>query len=189
MNQQIPLSFELETNRYQLRFPNKSDIPFVFSATRFPGFNDGMHWDPPPNEEALLLPLQSNTKAWKSGNGYAFTIIDKKTKDRVGRIAIRKTNADHVWDVGYWTHPEFQGKGVMTEALATILQFGFTKLNARSIEGTSVIWNVSSKKVMERNGFKLLRHVKNGFKKNGLTADENILSINKSDWKARKNKA
>lgn len=77
----------------------------------------------------------------------------------------------------------------MTEALATILQFGFTKLNARSIEGTSVIWNVSSKKVMERNGFKLLRHVKNGFKKNGLTADENILSINKSDWKARKNKA
>lgn len=58
MKTKIPTSHQIETPRFLLRIPNETDIPFVFSATRFKGFNDGMVWEPPEKQEDLIAPLQ-----------------------------------------------------------------------------------------------------------------------------------
>jgi len=70
----FPRTFEIQTRRCRLRAPSKEDIPFVFSATRFDGFNDGMLWDPPEKEEELEKPLEDGRKAWEDGQAYNFTI-------------------------------------------------------------------------------------------------------------------
>ena len=41
------------TKRCLLRCVSKTDIPYVFSATRFQGFNNGMLWEAPQSIKEL----------------------------------------------------------------------------------------------------------------------------------------
>ena len=75
----IPLDFTIDTARCRLRCPLATDIPDVFSATRFAGFNDGMQWEPPDTIDELEQPLQENLADWLAGTTYCFTIADPAT--------------------------------------------------------------------------------------------------------------
>jgi len=155
----------------------------IFSATRYKGFNEGMLWEPPANQEELLPPLDRNIDAWKSGKGYAFTIVETSSDTPLGRISIRQTDKEQVWDVGFWTHPASQGQGVMTEVLERVLQFGFEELNAQSVEACHATWNLASEKVLTRNGMVFVKHLEQGFQKKGEWVAENQLSISREAWR------
>lgn len=179
----IPLDFTLSNQQLLLRFPNETDIDFVYSATQFKGFNDGMLWDPPKSKNELLIPLERNEKAWKKGEAFVFTILSKVgIQNRLGRISIRSTKEERVWNVGFWKHPESQKKGIMTDALHLILDFGFNYLDATKINAQYATWNLASQKVLERNGFRFVKFVENGFQKNGKWVDENEVEISKSEF-------
>ena len=178
----IPINYTIETKRLTLRIPTKADFSTIFSATRYPGFNDGMIWEPPASIDELLPPLENNLKAWKEGSGYSFSIDDKVSKKIVGRISIRKNLQPDIWNVGFWTHPEQQRKGIMTEALAGILKFGFEKLSAKKIEAEHALWNKGSEKVLKNNGFIFVEYLEKGFQKNGKWVEENKLAISKEQW-------
>lgn len=178
----IDKSFEIETSRFVLRIPNEEDIPFVFSATRYQGFNDGMLWEAPENESELIEPLKRTIKKWEEAVEYTFTISRKKQSELIGRISIRKTPEEHVWETGFWTHPESQNEGVMTEALEGLLSFGFEQLKAIRIQACHALWNKASEKVLKRNGMKFEKYLPQGFKKKGEWVAENLLSIEKVEW-------
>ena len=182
MKTKIPTSHQLKTPRFLLRIPNETDIPFVFSATRFEGFNDGMVWSPPEKIEDLHQPLHNSIKAWEIGIEYSFTIVEKEADKPVGKISIRKTDQENRWNVGFWTHPESQKQGVMTEALKGILDFGFEELSATEIEACHALWNKASEKVLLRNGMIFERYLEQGFKKNGEWVEENLLVIDREKW-------
>ena len=139
----LPISFRIETPRFILRIPSEVDIPHIFSATRHKGFNAGMAWEAPASEAELTAPLLRTLEAWKYGNGIAFTMEERETGDFLGRISIRKTKTKDVWNIGFFTHPNHQGKGIMTEAVKAILQFGFSHLKASRIEAAYAVWNLS----------------------------------------------
>lgn len=69
----------IKTDRCKLRITKKEDILFIFSATRYKGFNDGMLWDAPENEAELIETFKDGvTKAWHERQSYSLTICDKK---------------------------------------------------------------------------------------------------------------
>ncbi len=68
MKQIIPTNFTIETARCILRCLSEDDIPHIFAATRFVGFNDGMLWEAPANIDELYKPLQNNLLAWEAGS-------------------------------------------------------------------------------------------------------------------------
>ena len=176
----LPLDFTLNTQHFSLRIPDESDLEFVFSTTQYPGFHDGMLWDPPKSTEELIQPLKNNLKSWKEGSGYSFTIETKEPPpERLGRITIRKTESKNIWNVGFWTHPKHQGKGIMTEALKAITDFGFSELYAEEITADYAIWNKASEKVLLKNGFRFSRHIEKGYFKNGKWESENQLVLKK----------
>ena len=183
VNMMIPIDYTIKTKSYLLRCPNKEDIPRVFSASQHKGFNDGMLWDAPQDPSELLKPLENNIKAWKEGLGYSFTICLQNSTQLLGRISIRKTDIENRWNVGFWTHPETQGKGLMTECLAAIVKFGFTKLDAITIEANHALWNHASRRVLEKNGFQLEKFIEKGFQKNGKWVSENRLILEYESWK------
>lgn len=183
MKLNIPKSHTLETSRLTLRIPNSEDIPYVFSATRSKGFNDGMLWEPPESEEELIDALKNNHIAWELGKGYAFTVTGKGSTRLLGRISIRKTEWLNVWNVGFWTHPQVQNQGIMTESLEAILQFGFEDLSAERIEAACATWNKASEKVLLKNKMSLIRYIAEGFKKKGIWVAENLFAIGKKEWK------
>ena len=65
--------------------------------------------------------------------------------------------------MGYDLKPTFQGKGIMSEALNSIVEYGFNELKLERIEAFTNKQNEHSVKLLERNGFKVnaLRKDKN----------------------------
>jgi [ribosomal protein S5]-alanine N-acetyltransferase len=166
---------QLKTTRCILRHVSEDDIPHVFSATRAEGFNDGMQWEPPVDQSDLITPLENNSKAWEDDSAYVFT-IESQNGEFVGRIAIRSTESADIWDLGFWTHPTWQGRGYMTEAVERILIFGFRELGAREIEARHASWNISSRRVLEKCGFNWREHIPEGFQKKGRWISEERLA-------------
>ncbi|MEM9984385.1 MAG: GNAT family N-acetyltransferase [Bacteroidota bacterium] len=178
----ILTTHQLSSTRFVFKIPTRESIPFTFSATRFSGFNEGMPWEAPKNLDEMEAPFQQTLAAWNKGEGYSFMIADRSTQELRGRISIRKTDRASVWNIGFWTHPEHQGKGIMTEAVARILQFGFQELDATRIEAAHATWNQASRKVLMSNKFQFSYHIEQGFLKRGKWVGEDLLAIDRKDW-------
>jgi ribosomal-protein-alanine N-acetyltransferase len=187
VNMNLPINTIIETNRCKLRSTKKEDISFIFSATRYKGFNDGMLWDAPKNEAELIATYEDGvTKAWYERQSYGFTICDKFNNEPLGRINIRK-DLDKVWFIGFWMHPEQQEKGYMTESVKAILELGFITLSAEKIEAFHALWNKKSEKVLKAVGMNFIEYIPQGFMKKGKWVEENKLGITKEEWNKFKN--
>ena len=171
----LSLDFTLESERLQLRAPREEDIPYIFEATRVKGFNDGMQWEPPFHPDELLPPLNAHLGAWVEGTAFGFAIEDRSTGEFLGRISIRPTQEENCWDIGYWTHPKAQGKGIMTEAVATVLTFAYEELQVTEVVAAYAVWNKASQRVLEKNGFVYLSHLPKGFQKHGKGIAETLM--------------
>jgi ribosomal-protein-alanine N-acetyltransferase len=178
------LDFQLETPRCRLRPVSLDDIPHVFSATQFSGFNEGMPWDPPARLEDLSAPHQRGIDAWKNDLYYSFTVTQKAVDELIGRISIRPQGAD-VWNIGFWMHPVHQRKGFTTEAAIAMLSFGFLELNAIQIEAAHAVWNKASERVLQKVGMSFVKRIAEGFQKRGVWVEENLLAISRQTWEER----
>ena len=176
----------IETSRCKLRITKREDIAFIFSATRYEGFNDGMLWDAPKNEAELVKSYEDGvTKAWHERQSYGFTICQKTNNKPLGRINIRK-DSNKIWTIGFWMHPEEQGKGYMTESVRASLELGFETLDAEQIEACHALWNIKSEKVLKRVGMQFIEYISQGFRKKGEWVEQNKLGITKQKWKQLK---
>jgi ribosomal-protein-alanine N-acetyltransferase len=178
----LPMTYAIETERCRLRIVSAEDIPHVFSASRFPGFNDGMVWEAPHTIEELEAPHRKSILKWKRGEAYTFTIEAKDTAVFIGRIGLRAETEANVWSVGFWTHPDKQGHGFASEALRAIVDLAFSQLDAVSVEGCHALWNVASRRVFEKAGMTFSRHVPEGFRKNGSWVPEDCFSTDRNQW-------
>jgi [ribosomal protein S5]-alanine N-acetyltransferase len=185
MERVIPDDYTIQTKRCLLRRPSADDFPAIFSATRHPGFNDGMQWEPPTTMEELNEPLRENVLAWNRGKMFVFTIADPDSNSLLGRIGIRKTDRAAVWNLGFWTHPEHQGRGYMTESVTAMLRFGFDGLGATQIEASYALWNKSSRRVLEKVGMRFIGYIPHAFQKKGRWIEANKMSITKREWLVR----
>lgn len=165
-----------------LRFPSLDDIPNIFSATKYKGFNDGILWDPPNSQEELIKPYENAVKAWENNESYCFSIEKETDGSFIGRISIRKDSEADTWNIGFWTHPEHQNLGYMSEASKAVIKFGFTELSAEKIIACHALWNKASERILKSNGMKFRKYIEKGFQKKGKWVEENMLELNKADW-------
>jgi ribosomal-protein-alanine N-acetyltransferase len=177
---------ELFSERCRLRPPSEADVAHVFSATRFPGFNDGMAWDPPESEAELQARLRHNLEAWSRSEAFNFTVERKDSAAFVGRVTIRadRRSGEGAWELGYWIHPRCQGQGFATEAARRAIDFAFAELDARSVAASAATFNAKSQRVLEKLGLKRVAFLPRGFLKQGAWIPEYRYSIERSAWPA-----
>lgn len=99
----------------------------------------------------------------KYKNGYSsynrsfklFLIIDKTSNLIIGRCGIHNWNVEHKRaEIGYVMEDEnYKRKGLMTEAVGAVLEYGFTKLNLHRIEALVGKGNTASLRLMEKYKF------------------------------------
>lgn len=65
-------------------------------------------------------------------------------------IDVQKDTAE----IGYELNPNFHGKGIMQEAISTVIKFGFDNLRIKIITAFPSADNDKSIKLLERNNFK-----------------------------------
>ncbi len=80
-------------------------------------------------------------------------------------------------EIGYTLHPDLQGRGFMTEALAAAVHYGFHAIGLHSIEANTDPENIGSHKVLERNGFVREGHIRENHFFDGEYFDTVIYSL------------
>ncbi len=97
-------------------------------------------------------------KAFKNNQSYYWVITEQPNPQMIGSICLWNFSEDRKYaEVGYDLSPQFQGKGMMTEALQSVLNFGFQHLHLHSIEAFTHHQNENSKKLLKINGFQLIK--------------------------------
>ncbi|WP_352231211.1 GNAT family protein [Peribacillus sp. SI8-4] len=105
--------------------------------------------------KARLLEVVDN-----GGYPKSFAIIYKgEMAGTIGFNEINKSNKIGV--VGYWLGEEFQGKGIMTKAFKSLIDYGFNDLGLGRIEVRVAVENKKSRALPERLGFRKEGEVRN----------------------------
>lgn len=102
--------------------------------------------------EAFIEQLRNNV----SNNEAIFWVISLTgTHAFAGTICLWNISKEqHTAEIGYMLHPEYHGKGLMQEALAEVIAYGFDTMHLEAITAYTHKDNTASIKLLERNGFK-----------------------------------
>ncbi len=102
----------------------------------------------------------------------------KGEPDIIGTICLWNfSEKNTIAEIGYDLHPEFQGKGIMSESLQTVIHFGFKELQLSKIEAYTHFENNRSIHLLEKHGFQHLKDRKD----EGNEANR-IFELKNSDW-------
>jgi len=90
-----------------------------------------------------------------ANNSWIFWAITYPNSDQlIGTICIwnisKKTSTA---DIGYELHPDYQGKGIMQEALLEIIDYGFKKMKLKKLQAFTHKNNSKSLQLLIKNGF------------------------------------
>jgi len=118
--------------------------------------------------------------AGESGIGRVFAIeTDGQVCGSIGIFPgtdVHRKNAE----VGYWLAEPFWGRGIMTEAVRRIIEFGFKNFDVNRIYARPFGTNKGSQRVLEKAGMKLEACLERAIFKNGAYMDELIFAIHRS---------
>src|SRR5688572_20483158 len=79
--------------------------------------------------------IQRSHNLLSEGNNISWGIRLKETGQLIGSIGFYRIQWPNLrGEIGYILHPDFQGKGIMSEALKKIVDFGFQTMKFHSIE-------------------------------------------------------
>lgn len=80
-------------------------------------------------------------------------------------------------ECGYWLAETYWGKGIITEAIKQIVEYGFRTFDINRIFARPFSFNKASQRVLEKAGFTLEATLKKACIKNGAFCDEHIYTI------------
>ena len=103
----------------------------------------------------------------------------------VGRITISNIarGAGQFASLGYWVAEECNGRGVATAAVADAVAFAFGELNLHRLEAGTLVHNVGSQRVLERNGFERYGLAPEMVHINGQWQDHVMFQLINRQWK------
>jgi RimJ/RimL family protein N-acetyltransferase len=87
-----------------------------------------------------------------------FAVADPATDRLLGSIAIFDLKPGRDAEIGYWTHPDARGRGVMTEACGLAVRHAFAReveggLGLQRVQISAADGNEASHRVIRDNGF------------------------------------
>lgn len=137
---------------------NNKNVTKFMSRVPYPyAINDGKKW--------IRRCIQKNKKRKKA----IFAVeIDGEVTGSVGLDPIKK---NHKAEIGYWLSEQHWNKGIISEALRIVTDYGFIKLRLRRIQAHVFKQNKPSARILEKNGYKKEGLLKKYFYKNGAYSD------------------
>lgn len=169
---------ELTTPKLLLRAIVDADAPAMFQLRSDPAV---MRFIPKPlatrNEEAEQM-IRDFHHAASKGDAILWGITVKGSRMVMGYIGFwRIMKEHHRAEIGYALHPDLWGQGLMTEAVAATVYYGFHKIGLHSVEAGVKPDNTASIQVLERNGFSKEGHFKENYRSNGVFIDTLVYSL------------
>jgi ribosomal-protein-alanine N-acetyltransferase len=169
----------LKTQRLLLKQINSNDADAILSLR---SNDEVMKYIPRPylktKEDALELIAMFDDKIENGiGINWGIYFLDEPEK-LLGIIGYYRMKPEHYRaEVGYMLFPEYNGKGIVSEALQKVVEYGFKEMKLHSIEAVLDPENKGSEKVLLKNGFVKEAHLLENEFYEGRFLDSMIYSI------------
>lgn len=146
-----------------------------------------LHRDEFYTEETQYKKILESLQLLQSNREFSFGIFDYGSQQLIGHISLYSVKRLPYSScfVGYSIDERFAGRGITTEAVRLVLEFGFQTLNIHRIEAYVAPQNLASVRVLEKSGF-----VREGLLRqllfiNGVWVDHYMYAILQNDFKNR----
>jgi len=174
----------LETERLLLRRVSVTDVNEILELRGNP---ETMKFIPRPlvtTKEEALEHIQMIDDKIEANVGINWAITLKGNPKLIGVIGhYRIQPENHRCEIGYMILPQYNGQGIVTEAIKVVLEYGFDVLNMHSIEAVIDPDNHASERVLQKNGFVKEAHILENELWNGKFWDTIIYSLLKRNFK------
>jgi len=145
---------ELESERLIFRKYTLEDTPQIFFLRTDELVNKFIKREGPTKIKEVKDFIIKTNASIDNNTLYNWAICLKGETKLIGTICLWNLSKDRkTAEIGYALHPSYQKKGIMDEALKTIIKHGFTELGFQTIEAFTSKKNAASTKLLLRNNF------------------------------------
>jgi len=132
--------------------------------------------------------LRRGREEAKAGTDYTFFIFLREGDGEtlVGGLTlsnIRRRAAQYV-TLGYWMGRAYAGRGLMTEAVGTVIPFVFHSLGLHRIHAAFLPSNTASRRVLEKNGFREEGYAESYLQIDGKWSDHVLFGLTRERYEA-----
>jgi ribosomal-protein-serine acetyltransferase len=145
----------IRTRRLRLETIGPNHADDLWKATRASAAEllPWMVWAADPRPEATRAFTENARRDWESGRAWIFSVVvDESSAGTVG-LSLYQPLLQSA-QLGYWLRSDLAGRGLMTEAAAAAVEFGFDELALHRIELHASPTNCASIRVAEKLGFR-----------------------------------
>jgi [ribosomal protein S5]-alanine N-acetyltransferase len=179
----------LETRRLILREIIPSDADDLFRI--FSDAETMRYWSCRPYtsvEQARLL-IEDMAEAMHRGAGIQWALTLPNDERLIGKCGYHELRKQHRrGEINYIVAREHWGKGIVSEALRAMLDYGFDYMNLHSVEAGVTPGNDASTRMLGRLGFQLEGHLRESFWAEDMFVDSLIYSLLRIDWDTARSK-
>ena len=141
------------------------------------------------NRQAYGTRLVRGRGEARRGTDFSFLIFEQTAGGEVlaGGLTISniRRRAAQYANLGYWMGEPFAGRGLMSEAVATVLPFYFDTLGLHRLHAAFLPHNIASRRVLEKNGFVEEGYAEKYLQIDGKWADHVLFALTRERWDAR----
>lgn len=142
------------TQRLVLRTITEHDVAEILGIRSNVEINQFLHRNPPKNSFEALDFILGIKKKTINKEILFFGISSQNHPQLLGTICLWKFSEDRTTaELGYELLPAYHGKGIMSEAVQFVLNYGFKNLNLKKIEAFTNKNNLNSIKLLQKSKF------------------------------------
>jgi len=168
----------LTTERLILRKMTADDAPEMLFLRSDPGVLQYIDREPAKSIEEVVAFIDMVTKNCDNNEAINWAISLKDDPGLLGNVCFWNVQKEHYRaELGYVLHPNWQGKGIMTEAMQAVLHYGFNVMKLHSVEANVNPGNTPSVRVLERYNFVREGYFRENYCFNGRFIDSAVYSL------------
>lgn len=168
----------LSTERLILRRISVEDDKEIFFLRSDKEMLQFLDRDPAQSIDEARQWINTINEGIDSNQYIAWAVALKNDQKLIGTITFWNIQKEHHRaEIGYALHTQFQGRGLMQEAMKVVLDYGFNTLKIHSVEANVNPGNAASIKLLERNGFVREAYHRENYYYNGHFLDSAIYSL------------
>ena len=176
----------LESDRLILRGMRVSDAEDMYAYAKRPSVTEYLTWDPHGSVEETREYLTYIGQRYRTGDFYDWSVVDKESGHMVGTCGFTSFSCTNdSAEIGYVLNPDYQGKGLATEAVRRVLTFGFEELGLHRIEARFIQGNTASLRLMGRVGMTFEGYARESMKIKGKYRTIGTCAILRSEFETR----
>lgn len=174
---------KLTTDRLILRILTPEVYDFIFKTysteeqMKFLGLSSAKDLTTEKNKHTKGFSMYNKTMV-------GFHLIDKASQKVIGLCGFHTWYIDHHRaEIGYSLYDDaFKQKGLMSEALPPIIEYGFVTMNLHRIEALVATYNIPSLKLLNKFNFKKEGVLREHYFVNDQMEDSVVFSLLKHEW-------